>query len=213
MPADGLVVSCAKISADAMMIIFQCRRYTYQHFNSPLPGAAYLTEDEWRIYISKLAIIGGDNVLAPGRRRAIIWTNGGILIIRTEWTNASETSGEIHAFSFKKKHLKTSSAKWRPFCLGLNVMYATVDWVSIGSGNGLVPIRRYHEVIRYRNHCWVFKLNSPLDIMAAISQKMFSDEFLRTKSLLCRLKFHWSLLLRVQLTITQHWVRWWLGAE
>ena len=27
------------------------------------------------------------------------------------------------------------------------------------------------------------------------------------------IKFHWSLFLRVQLTITQHWFRQWLGAE
>ena len=29
---------------------------------------------------------------------------------------------EIHIFSFKKIHLKMSSGKWRPFCLGLNVL-------------------------------------------------------------------------------------------
>ena len=28
-----------------------------------------------------------------------------------------------------------------------------------------------------------------------------------------RLKFHWSLFQRVQLTIFQHWFRWWLGAD
>ena len=27
-----------------------------------------------------------------------------------------------------------------------------------------------------------------------------------------QLKFHWSLFLRVQLSIFQHWFRWWLGA-
>ena len=27
-----------------------------------------------------------------------------------------------------------------------------------------------------------------------------------------RLKFHWSLFLRVQLTIVHHWFRWWFGA-
>ena len=27
------------------------------------------------------------------------------------------------------------------------------------------------------------------------------------------LRFHWSLFLRVQLTIFQHWFRWWLGAD
>ena len=29
---------------------------------------------------------------------------------------------EIHTFSFKKMHLKLSSGKWRPSCLGLNVL-------------------------------------------------------------------------------------------
>ena len=74
------------------------------------------------ICVSKLSIIGSDNGLSPGRRQAIIWTNAGILLIRTLGTNFSEILNEIHAFSFKKMHLKMSSAKWRPFCLGLNVL-------------------------------------------------------------------------------------------
>ena len=74
------------------------------------------------ICVSKLTIIGSDNGLSPGRRQAIIWTNAGILLIRTLGTNFSEILSAIHAFSFKKMHLKMSSAKWRPFCLGLNVL-------------------------------------------------------------------------------------------
>ena len=35
------------------------------------------------ICISKQAIIGSDNGLAPGRHQAIIWTNAGILLIHT----------------------------------------------------------------------------------------------------------------------------------
>ena len=42
--------------------------------------------------------------------------------IRTLKTNFSEILSKIHAFSFKKMHLKMSSAKWLPFCLGLNVL-------------------------------------------------------------------------------------------
>ena len=74
------------------------------------------------IYVSKLTIIGSDNGLSPGRRQAIIWTNAGILLIRTLETNLSEILGEIHSFSFSKMHLKMSSAKWRLFGLGLNVL-------------------------------------------------------------------------------------------
>ena len=70
--------------------------------------------------VSKLTIIDSDNGLSPGRRQAIIWTNAGILLIRTTGTNFSEISSEIHTFSFKKMHSKMSSAKWRPFCVGLN---------------------------------------------------------------------------------------------
>ena len=73
------------------------------------------------ICVSNLAIISSDNGLSPGRRQAIIWTNAGILLIRPLGTNLSENLNEIHTFSFKKMHLKMS-AKWRPFCLGLNVL-------------------------------------------------------------------------------------------
>ena len=72
------------------------------------------------ICVSKLAIIGSDNDLSPGRRQAIIWTNAGILLIGTLGTNLSEIIGKIHSFSFKKMHLKMSSAKGRLFSLGLN---------------------------------------------------------------------------------------------
>ena len=73
------------------------------------------------ICVSNLTIISSYNGLSPGRRQAIIWTNAGIFLIRTSGINFSEISIEIHTFSFQKVHLKISSAKWRPFCLGLNV--------------------------------------------------------------------------------------------
>ena len=74
------------------------------------------------ICISKLTTIGSDNGLSPGRRQAIIWTNAGILLIWPLGTNFSETLIEIHTVSFKKMHLKMSSGKWHPFCLGLYVL-------------------------------------------------------------------------------------------
>ena len=72
------------------------------------------------ICVSKLTIIGSDDGLSPDRRQAIIWTNAGILLIGPFGTNFSENLIEIRTFSFKKKRLKVSSAKRRPFCLGLN---------------------------------------------------------------------------------------------
>ena len=76
----------------------------------------YLTA--WHICVSKLTITSSDNGLSPDRRQAIIWTNAGILLFAPLGTNLSE----IQTFSFKKMHLKVSSAKRRPFCLGLNVL-------------------------------------------------------------------------------------------
>ena len=74
------------------------------------------------IWVSELPIIGSDNGLAPGRRQAIIWTNAGLLLIGPLGTNFNEILIEILTFSFKKMRLKVSSAKWRPFRLGLNVL-------------------------------------------------------------------------------------------
>ena len=72
--------------------------------------------------VGKLTIIGSDNGLAPGRHQAIIWTNARILLIWPKGTNLNEILIKIHIFSFKKIHFNMSSGKWRPFCLGLNVL-------------------------------------------------------------------------------------------
>ena len=93
-----------------------------------------LTHWGWvtHICISKLTIIGSDNGLSPGCCQAIIWTNAGIFLIQTLGTNFSEiVSKKIHAFSFKKMHLKMSSVKWRPFCLGLNELISFLNFVMI----------------------------------------------------------------------------------
>ena len=76
------------------------------------------------ICVVKLTIIGSDNGLSPGRRQAIIWTNAGILLIGPLRTNFIENLIGIQTFSFTKMHLKMSSAKWRPFGLGLSVLRA-----------------------------------------------------------------------------------------
>ena len=60
--------------------------------------------------------------LSPDRRQAIIWTNAGLLLIEPLGTTFSEILIELLTFSFKKMRSKVSSAKWRPFCLSLNVL-------------------------------------------------------------------------------------------
>ena len=111
------------------------------------------------ICVSKLAIIGSDNGLSPGRRQVIIWTNAGILLIGSLGTNFSEILIEILTFSFKKMHLKISSAKWRPFCLGLNVL--TKYWNSVTIGSPAV-IFEWDSVILKRTLKW--KQNCPLSM-------------------------------------------------
>ena len=90
------------------------------------------------ICVGYLTIIGPDKGLSPGRRQAIIWTNAGILLIRTLGTNFSEILSEIHAFSFKKMRFKMSSAKWHPFCLGLNVLMSTSSILSVAQCQWIV---------------------------------------------------------------------------
>ena len=77
------------------------------------------------ICVGKLTIIDSDNGLSPGRRQAIIWTNAEILLIGPLGTNINEILISVQTFSFKKMHLKMSSAKWRLCCLGLNVLNTT----------------------------------------------------------------------------------------
>ena len=95
------------------------------------------------IGVGNLTIIGSDNGLSPDRRQAIAWTNAELLLIAPLVTN-SEFSFKMTTFLFKKMHLKTSSAKRRSFCIGLNVLRAplTVHHHCF-RGNGLVP-----------NLCW-----------------------------------------------------------
>ena len=64
--------------------------------------SVHLVLTQWgrvTICVSKLAIIGSDNGLSPGRRQGIIWTNAGILLIGPLGTNFSEILIEIDVFS------------------------------------------------------------------------------------------------------------------
>ena len=94
----------------------------------------------------KLTIIGSDNGLLPGRRQAIIWTNAAVLLIGPLGTNFSEILIEIYTFWFTKMHMKISSGKWRPFCLGFNVI--------------MTPVIRSHMTRRtgYPQHMWAIFL-------------------------------------------------------
>ena len=98
------------------------------------------------ICLGKPPIIGSDNDLSPGRRQAIIWTSAGIVLIRPLGTNFSQILIGIQPFSFQKMYLKMLPVKWRPFCLGLNVltlyMGAMPKWANqiSKSKKGITPL-------------------------------------------------------------------------
>ena len=103
------------------------------------------------ICVGEQTIIGSDNGLSSDRRQAIIWTYAGILLIQPWGTNFSEKLIEIDVFSFKKMHLKMSSAKWLPFCLGLNVLRNRV-WFII----------RHSSASNYRQAHWHTQNRAPI---------------------------------------------------
>ena len=70
------------------------------------------------IFVSKLTITRSDNGLsAPNHYSNQCWN-----FFEPLGTTFSEIVIEIHIFSFMEMHFKMSSAKWWPFCLGLNVL-------------------------------------------------------------------------------------------
>ena len=85
------------------------------------------------ICVGNINIIGSDNGLPPSRRQAIMWINARILLIRPLGTNCSEIL--IKIISFNKMHLNVSSKKWRPFCLGVNVLI-NMQYQTHGRGKG-----------------------------------------------------------------------------
>ena len=100
------------------------------------------------ICVGNLTIIGSDNGLSLGRRQSIIWTNPGILLIGHLGTNFNEILLQIYTFSFTKMHLKLSSGKWPPFCLGLNVL----THCSLVTAHGTIELdhHRFRIVARRR---------------------------------------------------------------
>ena len=112
------------------------------------------------ICVGKLAIVGSDNGLSPGRRQAIIWTNTGILLTRHVGTNFNENLIKILIFSFIKIHLKVSSAKWRPFCLGLNVLTGFPLAINEQGAQCHVPrLKEQHTTV------WLSQYNGSIEFM------------------------------------------------
>ena len=102
----------------------------------------------------------------------------------------------------------------------------STHWPIVGSNfNGVIfkPIIQNSNMHILSQHwfsqCWLRSVSSQQlthsgrDKMDAIFQTTFSNIYSWMKIYEYQLKFHWSLFLRLQLTIFQHWFRWWLGAD
>ena len=115
------------------------------------------------ICVSKISIIGSDNGLSPGRSQAIMWTSGGILLIGPSGLNLCEILIEIYTFSFKKMHLKMSSGKWRPFCLGLKVLTLLVLKLEYFGNSKSIPWLLMPWLFVSPSHqqqwCWLYSIN------------------------------------------------------
>ena len=75
-----------------------------------------------------------------------IWANATMLLIRPLGTKFNEISIEIHTFSFTLVHLKMSSGKWQPFCLGFDALIRKThqQWITGAGENAPVLIGGYY---------------------------------------------------------------------
>ena len=93
------------------------------------------------------------------------------------------------------------------------VSYLGTNWqeVIIDSGDGSAPNKQQTIISCNDDPICIPRPNVlthlPLDKMAAISQKTFSNACSWMKSFIFWFKFHWSLFLSIKLTIFQHWFR------
>ena len=87
-------------------------------------AAGMWTHRSWVTYIcvGNLTTIGSDKGLSPGQRQAITWTNVGILLIGPP-RNKLQWNVYRNSYIFTQENsFEIVVCKWRPFCLGLNVL-------------------------------------------------------------------------------------------
>ena len=87
----------------------------------------------------------------------------------------------------------------------------TIFYQNINTSESMVILGLSKEMLPIVNKA-ITLTHGGWDKMAAISQTTVSKAFSWMKTFKFEIKFLWSLFLRVQLTIIQHWLRQWLGA-
>ena len=122
--------------------------------------------------------------------------------------NSTENAHE----SYYCKKLKTTHLKSKPQPQRTMSYIPSHFFLNISIRLNILIMRwsrllKYFLVGRQRLVNYTHLTHLPLDRMAATLQTIFSDAFPWIKCFVFWLKFHWSLFLSVQLTITQHWFR------
>ena len=127
-----------RIALFLTLLIVLCWTYHHQHFHHHYYHRQCQRHQDdnglthWGratyICVSKLTIIGSDNGLSPNRRKAISWTNGGILLIRSLETNFSAILSEIYIFFNQENSLenvvwKMASILSRPQCVKCDLAF------------------------------------------------------------------------------------------
>ena len=164
---------------------------------------------------SKFNIIGSGNGLLPGRRQTIIWTNAEIELIGPLGTNFNKILVEIYTFLFKKMPLKMSSGKWRPFCIGLNVLTSLQSrWYILGNCT-LKYKQMIHEdkggrqYVTNRTWLFIFKIgfcsHNPIKIIKAVQIEKYWC--LLKCVFISYISYHYFLLFKQDLIQNSHVVQ------
>ena len=173
------------------------------------------------ICASDLTTIGWDNGLSPGRRQSIISNSAGILLIGTLGINLNEILLEINIFSLKIR-LKMSCVKLRIFRLRLNVLiHSWVNSIMILSGSLFNLSAWRFASHRCRDwHILAQTLTTHTELVMLIfntlsprqNYRHFADDILEyiflNENIWISINIHWSMFIRIQTTISDHWFRW-----
>ena len=115
------------------------------------------------------------------------------------WATLTKSGQGLGKRRLKKKRYKTVTSCWS---IGLDILHNTRSFCIKCAVSALCFV-----VVWYRAIVKISLTHWGRDKMDTISQTTFSSAFSRMKIFEFRFKCHWSLFLRVQLTIFQHWFR------
>ena len=131
------------------------KQYSPYFYSSVTDGSLTHWGRVTHICVGKPTSIGSDNGLSTDRRQTIIWTNAGILFTAPLETNFSEILTGTQRFSIKKIHFKMSSPKWRPFCLGLNMLMEHLDHPTRFKEDYIVMLMKFSDLSESVRSNWV----------------------------------------------------------